>query len=68
MNSAESFEDHQAGVFNEFLQTSDQEEVCQQYCLTLVQFSTRGFKIKVNVKMLYKFSYRVSVTIQYGIL
>lgn len=36
MDTTESFEDHEAGVLDEFLQTSDQEKVGQQNRLALI--------------------------------
>jgi hypothetical protein len=52
VNAAESFEDHQARIFDEFVQAGNEEEVIIENLLALVQLLPCTIKVKVDIKML----------------
>lgn len=52
MNAAESFENHQACIFDEFVQAGNEEEVIVKNFLALVQLLPSTIKVKVDIKML----------------
>lgn len=62
VDAAESLENHETCILNEFFQTRDKEEVSQENCLTLVQFSASRFKVKVHVQVFNELCNRIPET------
>ena len=56
---AESLKDHHPRVINEIIQTSHEEEIIDQHCLTISQLSLGSVKIKVDIQILNEASDRV---------
>ena len=51
---AESFEDEEPGVFDEIVETSDEEEVVDDDGFALAQLGLRGVKVERDVQTLDK--------------
>ena len=56
MNTTESFKNHEPGVFDEVLETSDQEEVGAEDSLTFSQFLLGTIKIEFHIQIFNKWS------------
>jgi hypothetical protein len=52
VNAAEGFEDHQACIFDKFVQAGNEEEVIIENLLALVQLLSSTVKVEVDIKML----------------
>jgi hypothetical protein len=52
VNAAEGFKDHQACIFDEFVQAGNEEEVIIENLLALVQLLSSTVKVEVDIKML----------------
>lgn len=63
MNSAESFEDEEPGVFDEIVETSDEEEVVDDDGFALAQLGLRRVKVERDVQTLDKLRDGVSVCV-----
>lgn len=64
MDTAERLEDHQTGIFDELLQTSDDEEIVHDHRLALVQLHPGALEVKVHVQVFQELGDWVAVGVR----
>ena len=65
MDTAESFEDHEPGIFDEIVEDGNQEKVVQQDVFALSKFLLCCIKIEIDVQVLDKLRDGISVGVRF---